>query len=133
MRWLLWPGRRRKPPDDRAALGRWGEDVAVRELEKRGYAIVERRARGRRGELDLVAADGDTLVFVEVKTRHAGLYGGARDAISRAKGARLIELGRDYLTRHGRADADWRIDVVAIDVGPKGGYTVDIIPNALTE
>lgn len=131
---LPWPGRRRRsPPDDRTALGRWGEELAARELARRGYVILERGARGRRGELDLVAADGDTVVFVEVKTRHAGPYGRAREGISRAKATRLIELGRDYLMRHGRADAYWRIDVVAIDIGPEGGHTVEIIPNALAE
>src|SRR3989442_12829220 len=65
----------------RIALGKIGEDLACRELERRGYAIVARRYRRRGGELDIVARDGPTVVFVEVKTRDGRWFGGAAEAV----------------------------------------------------
>ena len=63
---------RRAPVEDRAALGRWGEDLAARELRRRGYDVLERNQRVGRGEVDLVARQGETVVLVEVKTRRTG-------------------------------------------------------------
>lgn len=120
---------RRAPVENRAALGRWGEDLAARELRRRGYRVLARNQRVGRGEVDLVARQGETVVLVEVKTRRAGAFGEARDAISTAKARRLVALGRRYAQT---ADAtDWRIDVVAVDVAGDGGYTVEIIENAV--
>ena len=61
--------------DHRQSLGKRGEDLACEELERRGYAIVDRRFRTRCGELDIVARDGDVLVFVEVKARSGSSFG----------------------------------------------------------
>lgn len=122
---------RRAPVEDRAALGRWGEDLAARELRRRGYAVIERNQRVGRGEVDLVARHGGTVVLVEVKTRRGSAFGEARDAISTAKARRLVALGRRYAQAAG--ESDWRIDVVAIDVATDGGYTVDVIENAVAE
>ena len=61
--------------DARQILGKYGEDLACRELEQRGYVIIERRYRRRGGELDIVARDGDTTVFVEVKARDSHDFG----------------------------------------------------------
>ena len=131
MRWRFWPARRHAPPDDRAELGHWGENLAARELRRRGYELLDRNVRVARGEIDLVARDAGTLVFVEVKTRRSGPFGLAREAVTSTKAVRLTRLGLEYLARHGLQDVDWRIDVVAIDVAPDGGYQVDVIPNAI--
>lgn len=120
---------RRAPVEDRAALGRWGEDLAARELRRRGYEVLERNQRVGRGEVDLVARQGETVVLVEVKTRRAGAFGEARDAISTAKARRLVALGQRHAQSAGATD--WRIDVVAIDVAPDGGYTVEVIESAV--
>ena len=122
---------RRAPVEDRAALGRWGEDLAARELRRRGYAVLERNQRVGRGEVDLVARHGGTVVLVEVKTRRASGFGEAREAISTAKARRLVALGRRYAQAAG--ESDWRIDVVAIDVAPDGSHTVDVIENAVAD
>ena len=122
---------RRAPVEDRAALGQWGEDLAARELRRRGYAVLERNQRVGRGEVDLVARHGSTVVLVEVKTRRGSAFGEARDAISTSKARRLVALGRRYAQTAGATD--WRIDVVAIDIAPDGSHTVDVIENAVTD
>jgi putative endonuclease len=66
--------------DHRVAMGKSGEDLACRELERRGYAIIARRYRRRSGEFDIVARDGKTTVFVEVKTRRGHRFGDAVEA-----------------------------------------------------
>lgn len=99
----------------RQALGKSGEDLAVTELERRGYAILARRYRTACGEIDIVAEDAETLVFVEVKARATAEFGTAAEAVTRRKQLRLVRMARDYLARTGVAERPCRFDVVAID------------------
>ena len=85
------------PRSTRAIAGADAEALAARFLERRGLAIVERNWRRRCGELDLVARDGDTLVFVEVRLRSGGDFGGAAASITGAKRARLVRTANLYL------------------------------------
>lgn len=101
-----------KPP--RAAAGAAAEALAARFLEDRGLAIVERNWRRRCGELDLVARDGDTLVFVEVRLRRGGDFGGAAASISRAKQARIAAAAALYLAQLPRTPR-CRFDAVLLD------------------
>ena len=129
---IPWPWRsRRRAPTERADLGRWGEDIAARELKRRKYKIVDRNVRVGRGELDIVATDHDETVFVEVKTRRDQAFGGARAALTHTKARQLERLAQTYLRQHRDHSNAYRIDVVAIDVDPGGDYTVDVIPNAV--
>ena len=129
---IPWPWRsRRRAPTERADLGRWGEEVAARELKRRKYKIVDRNVRVGRGELDIVATDRDETVFVEVKTRRDQAFGGARAALTYTKARQLERLAQTYLRQHRDRAGAYRIDVVAIDVDPGGDYTVDVIPNAV--
>jgi putative endonuclease len=98
----------------RQTLGKRGEDLACRELERRGYAIVARRFRVRSGELDIVARDGTTLVFVEVKTRAGRRFGDAAEAVTPLKQLRMARLANEYLVRQRLPDCACRFDVVAI-------------------
>ena len=100
----------------RIDLGKTGEDLACRELERRGYAIVARRYRCRRGELDIIARDGETVVFVEVKTRHDRAFGPAAGAVGVVKRRRMARLAMDYVLRHRLTNRPCRFDVVAIHV-----------------
>jgi len=93
-----------------------GEELACAELQRRGYAILERRYRTRAGEIDIVARDGGTVVFVEVKTRMGSAFGGAAVAVTSWKQRRVAHLALDYLSRHGLHTCPCRFDVVAIDV-----------------
>ena len=100
----------------RQELGKDGEDLACAELEARGYAILERRYRTRYGEIDVVARDGDALVFVEVRRRSAGDYGFAAESVTRDKQRRIVRMALDYLARAELVDnCPVRLDVVAID------------------
>jgi len=98
----------------RQILGKRGEDLACRELERRGYAIVARRYRQRGGELDIIARDGPTLVFVEVKARDGREFGEAGEAVTRFKRRRITRLALDYMMRHHLSDCPCRFDVVSI-------------------
>jgi putative endonuclease len=98
----------------RQTLGRVGEDLACAELEKRGYEVLERRYRRRGGELDIVARDGRTVVFIEVKTRESRDFGDASEAVTARKRWRMTQLALDYLARHNLTECACRFDVVAI-------------------
>ena len=95
-------------------LGRLGEELAVRELERRGYAILARRYRTRCGEIDIVADDRGTLVFVEVKCRVDAEFGTAAEAVTPWKQRRLVRMASFYLTDAAIVDRPCRFDVVAI-------------------
>ena len=98
----------------RQELGKKGEELAVSALESRGYAIIARRYRTRCGEIDIVADDRGTLVFVEVKARADAEFGTAAEAVTPWKQRRLVRMARDYLTRERIDDRPCRFDVVAI-------------------
>src|SRR5687767_1178125 len=99
----------------RVAMGRIGEDLACRELERRGYAVIARRYRRRGGEIDIIARDGQTMVFVEVKSRDGRAFGQGAEAVTGLKRHRMTQLALDYLTRHRLTNRPCRFDVVSID------------------
>lgn len=118
--------------DPRRDLGRWGENVAAAHLESTGHLIVERNWRCREGEIDLVTRDGETLVFVEVKTRRGHDYGGPEEALTSHKAQKLMRLGQLYVYEHALDDVNWRIDLVAIELDRQGHLLrCDHIPNAV--
>jgi putative endonuclease len=107
--------------DGRAGLGLAGEDLAARRLQRAGYAILARRWRCPAGELDIVARDGDCLVFVEVRARRGLARGAAVESITPAKAARLAQLAELYLAAHpDLGQPDWRIDLVAVQLDATG-------------
>ena len=114
---------------DRQTLGKIGEDLACRELERRGYAIVARRYRRRGGELDIIARDGPTIVFVEVKARAGRRFGGAVEAVTGLKRRRMAKLALDYLARQHLANCPCRFDVVSI-LFEAGHSTIEVFQNA---
>ena len=98
----------------RVSLGKTGEDLACAELERHGYAIVARRYRRRGGELDIIARDGKTMVFVEVKAREGRAFGEASEAVTAHKRQKITQLALDYLMRHRLTNCPCRFDVVSI-------------------
>ena len=85
--------------DPSSDVGKTGEDVACRELSRRGHAILARGCRTRHGELDIVVRDGDVLVFVEVTTRSSETFGSPLEAVTARKRTKLIRMAREYLSR----------------------------------
>jgi putative endonuclease len=104
---------------DCIVLGTWGEDLAIRILKERGYKFIQRNYSLREGEIDLVMQDGETIVFVEVKTRTSNAFGSPEDSLSFKKFKRIETAARTYLQEHKQEEVDWRIDLVAIECTPK--------------
>jgi putative endonuclease len=113
----------------RQAFGQKAETIAVRQLEKAGYEIITRNYRNRIGEIDIVARDGQTLVFVEVKARRTLRYGHPKHALTRAKRRKVSMVALEYLKSTGQSSARARFDVVAI-TAPAHEPQVEIIKNA---
>lgn len=123
--------------DQRRTTGRQGELLAAEYLRQRGYGIIAANWRCRLGELDLVAHDGVTLVFVEVRTRRSAVVGLAEESVTPAKRRRLIALAMTYL-QDLEAEArpwpgPWRIDVVAIRIDHRGRSHINHLQHAVEE
>ena len=109
-------GRSGMAEDRRQSLGKLGENLACTALERRGYAILARRYRTRLGEIDIVARDGATFVFIEVKARAGDEFGGAAAAVTAWKQRRIALMAVDYVARHRLENRPCRFDVVTVDV-----------------
>ena len=96
--------------------GKLGERIAREYLEKQGYCILDTGARTKFGELDIVAREGETMVFVEVKTRRGNMFGRPEDAVDRRKQHHLAACAHAYLYAHKLLAAPFRIDTIAIEM-----------------
>ena len=105
-----WVRARFTPP----TLGEQGERAAARMLRRLGYKIVTTRHRQRYGEIDIVAIDGETIVFVEVKTRRTNRAGEGAEAVNTERQARLTRAGLAFLKGHGLLEYASRFDVVEV-------------------
>ncbi len=114
----------------RHRLGRAGEDAAARFLSSLGYRILARRYRVRAGEIDLVAEEGGTLVFVEVKTRSSLRWGSPGEAVDLRKRRRMARAAALYLSRVGAAERPCRFDIVEILGSGRGRCRPSLIRNA---
>lgn len=111
----------------RQRLGAWGEEAAARYLSRHGWQIVERNLRQRLGELDLIAIDGDTLVFIEVKLRRRADFGSPALAVGWRKQRRICQLALAYL---GERVCPFRFDVIAITAPVGQRPRIEHFPNA---
>ena len=114
---------------ERIALGRLGEELAKQRLKKLGYRIIETNYRCPLGEIDVVAKDGDVLVFVEIKTRRDRSLGEAKEAVHRRKQGQLSKVALAYLKSNHLLGSKARFDVVAIEVS-RGKEEIEIVKNA---
>jgi putative endonuclease len=102
------------------ARGTEGEDLAAVYLERQGYRIRNRNYRFGRGEIDIVAEDGETLVFVEVKARRSDSYGAPEEAVTVHKRRQIRKIAGGYLFEKRISDRECRFDVIAVEyVGGK--------------
>ena len=98
------------------ATGDLGEDLAAHYLERSGLTVIERNYRCKAGEIDLVAQDGEELVFAEVRTRSGAAFGTPEESITARKRRKMAECAFSYLAErcaHGRT---WRVDLVAVEL-----------------
>ncbi len=109
-------------------LGAWGEAQTAAYLEAQGCALVERNWRCAAGEVDLVVRDGESLVFVEVRTRRGERFGTPEDSITARKLAHMIAVAETYVYEHGWA-GDWRLDVAAVQAGGGGTAAIEWYKN----
>ena len=110
-------------------LGKKGEDLATRFLKKKGYRTVERNYVSKLGEMDIIAKEKDTLVFIEVKTRTSETFGPPQLAVNPKKQLQMSKVALHFLKEKKLEDAKARFDVVAILLGPKG-QEIELIQNA---
>ena len=95
-------------------IGHIGEEIAMRFLKQKGYRILGANVRTPLGEIDIVAREKETTVFIEVKTRATSSLGPPFLSVTRLKQAHMVRNALLYLKRRGLVDSDWRIDVVSV-------------------
>ena len=118
-------------PYKRPSLGDWGEKIAANYLMKQGYEILDRNYKTKLGELDIVAKEGDIIVFVEVKTRSSRSFGLPQEAVNFKKQNKIMRMALQYL-RDRELRGTWRIDVVGIVMDKNRRVeNIDLIRNAV--
>jgi putative endonuclease len=113
---------------DARDVGRLGEEAACRLLEREGMRILERNVRFRRGEIDIVAQDGDERVFVEVRLRGTNPFQRAEESVGPRKLRRMLNAARAYVEGRGYGGY-WRLDVVAVERDPSGALRCERFPD----
>ena len=111
-------------------IGKEGEAIAVKYLIDNGYKILDLNYRSQQGEIDIIAKDGDLIVFVEVKTYSLGSYGTPLGAVGRSKKESIIHAARTYLLKKNIKNTNCRFDVLAIYRSWKGLSSFDLIKDA---
>jgi putative endonuclease len=111
-------------------LGMSGEEAAVRYLRKKRFHVVRRGFRFHRGEIDIIAYDGETLVFVEVKTRQNPDGGRPEEAVTPAKQQQIRKVAEAYLALNRIGDVPCRFDVLSLLGDPGDGFAVHHIRDA---
>jgi putative endonuclease len=120
-------------PTKRKEVGAMGEKLAADYLKKRGYKIIQRNFRCREGEIDIIAQKGDCLVFVEVRTKRNTAFGTPEESVTLSKREKLVSLANAYVQTYDKAPISWRIDVVAVELGPNNKVSrLEHIENAVS-
>jgi putative endonuclease len=109
------PRRSRDGRESTRTLGRAAEDAAAAWLERQGYRVLARNHAIRRGEVDLVCREGDTICFVEVRSRSRLDYGTPESSVGVRKARRVVAAATHWALGHGGLDQAMRFDVVAVD------------------
>jgi putative endonuclease len=115
---------------DHISLGQWGEKQAAAFLKKAGYKILKMNFRCPLGEIDIIAREKKTLVFVEVKTRTSEDFAKPVEAITPHKMRRICNIARYYLKQPGLKDTDCRMDVVSVEPHSGGKADIKLIKDA---
>lgn len=105
-------------------LGKLGEEIASCYLQKKKFRLVEKGFNLYRGEIDLIAYENETLVFVEVKTRGPGTLGLPEEAVNSGKQRQIRKIAEGYLAKNGLDDVECRFDVISILFDEKGDHAI---------
>jgi len=114
---------------ERLELGKFGEELALRKIKSLGYKKIIRNFRCPLGEVDIIARDGDTLVFMEIKTRKGRSIDYAKEAVNAKKKRQISKVALAYMKATDCSDVRARFDVVAISLG-RGKPEIEVIKNA---
>ena len=118
----------------RRETGALGENLACEFLGNNGYSIVERNFRCPSGEVDIIARQKETLVFVEVRTKSSRWFGSPEESITSTKMEKLRNVAAYYWQNHTNLPESWRIDVVAIEVNGRGRVSrIELVENAVCD
>jgi putative endonuclease len=112
------------------SLGEWGESVAAKHLEGRGWKTLHRNFRSGRREIDLVVRRGTVVAFVEVKTRSDGIWGHPFEAITPRKVARLTAVAEGWVKRFGEGNLSYRFDAVSVIRDRRGHPAIEHLEDA---
>ncbi len=126
---MKWPWSRRKP----ATLGQRGEELAVRHLKRSGYRILDRNVVLGRYEIDIIAREGDTVAFIEVKTRVTDDFADPEANVTPEKQRRLRHAAHRYMDGHDDPDCYYRFDVVSVLIPQDRPPTVALHRNAFPD
>ncbi|HHU78691.1 MAG: YraN family protein [Caldicoprobacterales bacterium] len=115
---------------ERQELGKWGEEQGCSYLSSRGWEILRRNYRSALGEVDIIASQGDQLIFVEVKTRRSTAYGYPAESVNYKKRLKYEQLALYFLKETGRIDSSCRFDVLEVIVNRDNTFCINHIVNA---
>lgn len=116
--------------ESKQIYGRWGEDLAVEFLEKKGYRIVERNWRFGKLEIDIIAEKEDIIVIIEVKTRKNSDYGYPEESVDRIKQEKILEAAEEYIEIN-NIEKEIRFDIISI-TGKEGNATINHFQDAIS-
>jgi putative endonuclease len=113
-------------------VGKRGEDEVVKFLQKQGHKIVQRNYKNKLGEMDIIAKDGKTLCFIEVKTRTNLHFGYPQEAITRQKQKKLNRVALSYLKQYNLLNFPARFDIASVMLHNQNKSEIEIIKNAFS-
>ena len=111
-------------------VGRWGEQAATEYLEKKGYRILARNFRSAHGEVDIIAEQDKSLVFVEVKARSSNRYGYPEHSVTPKKRQHILSAAQEFVLSHPEYST-WRVDVIAVE-GESGEARITHFENVVS-
>ncbi len=115
---------------DAHALGKSGEEAAIAYLKKKKFRVVQRGFRFHRGEIDIIAHDRDTLVFIEVKTRQSSEFGLPEESVTPLKQQQIRRLAEAYLAMNNLPNVPCRFDILSLFYSEKDGYQIRHLQDA---
>ena len=114
------------------SLGQRGEQLAVEYLKRQNYTILATNWHCKNGEIDIVARKADSLIFVEVRTRHADNTESAFESITPRKRTRMIAAAQAFVAAHNLDDTDWRVDMIGVAIPRQGTPVIDYAEDVLS-